>query len=325
MYELTQKFPYQREFFQVFSHPDCLHHETGSGHPESTKRLQSIYDGCKLIEDKTRVSFSMPAPAMREQLELVHDKNYLLALESSCMKMKPFFMSGDNQICMDTYTAVLSAGGSVFSLADTIMNGSSGFALIRPPGHHAGVNVAEGFCYINHIALAIEHIRQKQPEARFLVVDFDVHHGNGIDSIYSKCDKVFYFSIHGSPEHIYPNTGRSTETGQGTGVGFTHNIPLLPGTSGDIWLDKFVRGLYAFEGKLTPDYILVSAGFDAHLEDPFGLMGVEDHHYLSAIDQLQAVANTYCGGKLALFLEGGYSLEVLKRIVPKIICQLAVK
>ncbi|MCP4296596.1 MAG: histone deacetylase, partial [Proteobacteria bacterium] len=215
MHHLVKLFPFNQTFFQVYSHPDCLNHETGLGNPEIAARLQSIYTGCKSIPESTEVSFSIPQPATREQLELVHDRSYLMALESSCMKMKPYFMSPDNQICLDTYTAVLAAGGSALALSDTLFDGGSGFALIRPPGHHAGRNVAEGFCFINHIPLAIENIRKQQADARFLVVDFDVHHGNGIDYIYNNCDKIYYFSIHGSPEHIYPNTGTSNETGNG--------------------------------------------------------------------------------------------------------------
>ena len=323
MKELINKFPYKKELFQVFSHLDCLLHEGREEHPETPIRLAAILEACKEIDPLVPLSFSSPEPATMSQLELVHDKFYLMGMEASCMKMRSTYMSEDNHICMDSYTSVLAAGGSALALADTLANGGSGFALIRPPGHHAGKNIAEGFCFINHVSLAVERIRQTQPEAEFLVVDFDVHHGNGIDSIYRNCPQVYYFSLHGSPQHIYPNTGHKHEIGHGDGEGYTCNITLPLGTSGDVWLDQFKEHLYQFEGKIKPDYVLVSAGFDAHKEDPYGLMGVDDHHYLEAVKALQEVADKYSEGRLGLFLEGGYSVEVLERLVPKIIEQLA--
>ncbi|MFZ2950385.1 MAG: histone deacetylase [Desulfuromonadaceae bacterium] len=323
MIDLEQKFPFKKEHFQVFYHPDCFQHLVGEDHPETPMRLSSILRGCSGLPDNLPVSFRIPQPAQISQLELVHEKVYLLNLKACCQQLNPFFMSQDNHISQNTFLAVLAAGGCVLALAETLLAQGAGFALIRPPGHHASRKNAEGFCFINHVALAIEAIRIKEPEANFLVVDFDVHHGNGIDALYYADPKVFYYSLHGIPEHIYPNTGYVYETGRGSGLGYTRNITLPLESSGDDWLQHFETNLHGFEQKIKPDYLLVSAGFDAHLEDPFEVMKVEDRHFLSAIRQLDKLAMDHCAGRIGVFLEGGYSTTVLERLIPEIISVLA--
>jgi acetoin utilization deacetylase AcuC-like enzyme len=321
--ELDTKFPYRKDFLQVYYHPDCRLHEVGEGHPETTARLDAILKGCSRLPTHLPVSFRISPPARLDQLELVHDRGYLLLLESCCRRGRPYFMSPDNHIGPNTFRAALAAGGCALALAETLLDHGAGFALTRPPGHHAGKKAAEGFCFINHIALAIETIRKKEPTATFLVVDFDVHHGNGIDSLYDDDPKVFYYSLHGEPEHIYPNTGYKHDTGRGAGKGYTRNITLSLDSSGDDWLHQFKVNLFDFEEKIRPDYLLVGAGFDAHRDDPFGVMAVEDEHFLEAVRCLEKVATDHCSGRFGLFLEGGYSSEVLQRLVPKIIALLA--
>lgn len=323
MKELEKRFPYRKGHFQLFSHPDCLLHEVGEGHPETPSRLKSILRGCARLPAHLPVSFQIPPPAGISQLELVHEKEYLLRLKASCQHAASPFMSPDNHICSNTFRAVLAAGGSTLALAETMLEDGAGFALIRPPGHHAGKSSAEGFCFINHIALAIETIRQKKPEANFLVVDFDAHHGNGIHRIYYDDPKVYYYSLHGTPDHIYPYTGRIHEKGEGAGLGYTRNITLPLECSGDDWLRHFEINLLAAEQKREPDYLLVGAGFDAHREDPFGLMNVDDHHFLKAVRLIKEIAVERCAGKVGLFLEGGYSTAVLERLVPGVITVLA--
>ncbi len=323
MNDLEKKFPFKKGHFQVFCHPDCLLHLVGEDHPETPERLRRILRGCAGLPGDLPVSFQVPQPARISQLELVHEKDYLRRLEASCLGMSPFFMAPDNHISLTTFRAVLGAGGCSLALAETLMEEGSGFALIRPPGHHASEKFAEGFCFINHVALSIETIRQKEPEATFLVVDFDVHHGNGIDFLYYDDPKVFYYSLHGAPDHVYPNTGYVHETGRGAGRGYTRNITLPLESSGDDWLRHFVDNLREIAKKTRPDYLLVSAGFDAHREDPCGVMNVEDRHFVEAARQLNMIARDHCGGKVGLFLEGGYSTTVLERLVPEIISVLA--
>lgn len=325
MKDLASKFPFCKENFQVYSHPDCLLHEVAADHPETPARLGSILRGCRGLSAKLPISFQIPPPARVSELELIHEKDYLMRLKIACLRSNPFFMSPDNHISPHTFRAVLAAGGCSLALAATLLERGAGFALVRPPGHHAGRKNAEGFCFINHAALVIETIRQKEPQAAFLVVDFDVHHGNGTDFLYYADPGVFYYSLHGTPDHIFPNTGHVHKTGQGAGTGYTCNITLPLGSSGDQWLQQFDAHLCCFESRLQPDYLLVNAGFDAHKEDPFGLMNVEDRHFLAAVSHLQAIAREKCGGWIGLFLEGGYSMAVLERLVPAIITNLAVQ
>ncbi len=323
MMELAKRFPFKEGYFQLVSHPDCLLHEVGEWHPETPERLRSILRGCANLPEHLPVSFRVPPPAGISQLELVHEKDYLLSLEASCQQSSSSFMSPDNHISQNTFRAVLAAGGCALALAETMLGKGAGFALIRPPGHHAGKELAEGFCFVNHIALAIETIRQKEPEATFLVVDFDVHHGNGIDYIYYDDPKVFYYSLHGAPDHIYPYSGYVYETGRGAGTGYSCNITLSLESSGDDWLRQFEMNLLDCKQKIRPDYLLVGAGFDAHREDPFGVMKVEDRHFLEAVRLLKNIADDSCAGRVGFFLEGGYSPTVLERLVPEIITILA--
>lgn len=323
MIDLTSRFPCREEFFQVFCHPDCLLHEVGADHPETPERLQSILRGCARLSPDLPISWQVPCPAQIEDLSRVHDPDYLARLERACGSGQPHFMSPDNQIGPQSFRAVLAAGGCALALAKTLLGQGAGIALIRPPGHHAGKKRAEGFCFINHTALVIETIRRHHPQAAFLVVDFDAHHGHGLNFLYYDDARVFYYSLHGEPEHIYPNTGYRQETGRGAATGCTCNITLPLDTSGDRWLQQFDVHLHSFEKKIHPDYLLVNAGFDAHQEDPFGVMNVGDIHFREAVKLLQAVADKYCRGRIGLLLEGGYSMTVLERLLPEIIVDLA--
>ena len=323
MHNLTSRFPYRGDFFQVYSHPDCLLHEVGADHPETPDRLKSVLRGCARLAPTLPISWQTPPPAQMAELELVHDAGYLERLRGACQDGHPYFMSYDNHIGLQTFRAVLAAGGCALGLAQTLLGQGAGFALVRPPGHHAGRRRAEGFCYINHTALVIETIRRQKPEATFLVVDFDVHHGHGLNFLYYDDPGIFYYSLHGEPEHIYPNTGHRQEIGRGAGRGYTCNVTLPLDSSGDQWLQQFEDHLHSFEKKIRPDYLLVNAGFDAHQDDPFGVMHVEDRHFQAAVSRLHAISREYCRGRIGLFLEGGYSLPVLERLLPVIIEDLA--
>ena len=324
MIALQRKFPCREDYFQLFSHPYCLLHEVGPGHPETPARLARLLRGCAALPPELPLSFQVPPAAQPQQLQRVHAADYLAELEDYCRSGHPFFMSYDNHICGQTFTAVLGAGGCALALAETLLAGGAGFALVRPPGHHAGARRAEGFCFINHTALVIETIRLLQPLARFLAVDFDVHHGNGLDRLYYNDPQIFYYSLHGEPPHIFPNTGYAHEVGDGAARGCSCNVTLPLDCSGESWLQQFASHLGQVEKRFRADYLLVNAGFDAHRDDPLGPMAVEDRHYLAAIQQLQDLARRQCAGRIGLFLEGGYSLDVLQRLVPKAIEQLAI-
>ena len=318
--ELERLFPFNENKFQVYFNTDCLYHETYEDHPESPERLRRILKGCEQsLHADLALSFSCPEAMKLCEIAELHDQGYLLALESCIHSGKSSFMSPDNYICRDSLDAIRAAAGMSRELANTLVKGGAGFALTRPPGHHAGKAKAEGFCFVNNVAIAVNEIRSKDESAKVLIVDFDVHHGNGIYSFFREDSDVYYYSIHGTPEHIYPHTGYQNEVGHGAGQGFTKNITLAEGTSGDNWFEVFRSGLSEIAEQFKADTILVSAGFDAHEQDPFSFMCVQDEHYLKACQELQELAKQQCSGKIGFFLEGGYSLEVMERLVPRCI------
>lgn len=319
---LCQRFPEREGSFKVYFHRDCLLHAGPREHPERPERLRAILDGCLSLPTDTPVSYIEPTPATFEQLLLAHDRNYLNHIEESVYH-KSEFMSPDNYLCFDSFEAIRAAGGCACAAGESLLRGEASFSLIRPPGHHAGRATAEGFCFINHAALTIETVRQTRPDSRFLVVDFDVHHGNGIDRIYQRDGRVFYYSIHGNPAHIYPHSGFPEERGDEAGHGFTRNVSVDEGTRGDAWLELFRETLSGVEAEFSPDFLIVSAGFDAHEEDPFGVMHLHDQHYVETTAILQELAAKHCAGRAAWLLEGGYSTTVLGRLIPRIITRLA--
>lgn len=321
--ELSKRFPIKNRPFRLLGHPNCLLHDPGKMHPESIARLDAILRGLLKLDARLPLDMEIPAPANLMDLKIVHTKNYLMYLEETCLKSESHFMSRDNPLSEFSLDSILASGGMSLAAANHLLKGGSCFCLTRPPGHHAGKENSEGFCFINHVALAIEKIRLSQPMARFLIVDFDVHHGNGIDSIYREDDKVFYFSLHGTPAHVYPGTGWEQDTGGKENPGSRLNIPLDLHTSGEAWIEKLREHLAVAAKKTQPDFLLVSAGFDAHIQDPFGLMDLQDEHYSQCIQLLIQTSHQYCLDRMGLFLEGGYSMDVLSRVVPKVIAQLA--
>jgi acetoin utilization deacetylase AcuC-like enzyme len=322
---VTQRFPSAEHVFRVFAHEDCLLHQVPDVHPEKVERLLAILSGCLALPDSVPLSMHIASVASISDLEAVHSRSYLLSLEEACLRGANHFMGHDNPVVSDTFRAVLAAAGTAIALGRHVRDGGSGFALVRPPGHHAGARLAEGFCYANNVALAVETIRAKDEKARTLIVDFDVHHGNGIHDIFAEDDCVFYFSLHGSPAHIYPGTGHAWEKGTGKGLGLTRNVTLSIGCEGQQWLESLCQNLKECVSEWRPDFMLVSAGFDAHWEDPFGLMHVEDKHYRHAVTALCDVARESCSDRIGFFLEGGYSLAVLERLVPTIFQDLALR
>ena len=321
--KLSQFFPPKSLPFSILFNPDCLLHDTGPDHPERAQRLRAIIEGCCSIKNKDSIDFRYPSPATITDLTILHPKQYLMNLENACLRQASCFMSPDNPICFDSFKAILAAGGLALELGKLLVSGKAGFALTRPPGHHAGINRSEGFCFLNHVGLAIEEIRKSDPNSRILIVDFDVHHGNGTCDIYRKENKILFFSIHGPPTQLYPGTGSEHSQGEGAGLGYTINVPLPIGTKGGFWLKAFGSNLKKSAALCKPQFILASAGFDAHKDDPFALMEVDDKHYLEAISILIDVTQQYCPGRIGFLLEGGYSIEVLKRLVPMILVKLS--
>ena len=286
-------------------------HETGK-HVECAGRLEQIHQMLSGGNLPSRCEKVVWKKAEMAALLRVHTPGYLAHLEQ-------FTDRGGGQIEQDTIVSPQSfavaryASGAACDAVLRVMQGAarSAFCLIRPPGHHALGDSAMGFCLLNHVAVAAAHARAAADVERILIVDWDVHHGNGTQDIFWEDSQVAFLSIHRWP--FYPGTGRAEETGSGRGRGTTRNIPLPLGTSRDSYFDQFRRGLELLAAKHRPELILLSAGFDAHQEDPIGSLGLTDEDFERLTRSVLDVAAVHCGGRVVSLLEGGYNPQTLAR------------
>jgi acetoin utilization deacetylase AcuC-like enzyme len=291
-------------------------HETGDYHPEVPDRLPSVYSGIKeagLLSRLVLIKASMPE---MKWIESVHDKNYVQRFESACSSGKKVFDSPDNQMCPFTYETALLAVGGIMDAVRQVMDGelNNAFCAVRPPGHHAEVNQAMGFCYFNNIAIAARYIQKQWGVARVGIVDFDVHHGNGTQHIFEDDPSVFYYSIHQHPSFAYPGTGREFEYGKNTGYGYTKNSPVLPGQGDKEYKQLMQRDLFPAFADFNPEVILVSAGFDAHMDDEMSDIRLSTEGFSWIAQKIVEMANSYAKGRLISILEGGYSLQRLPEL-----------
>lgn len=286
-----------------------LEHETGH-HPECPERLSRIL--AMIDESGLDQRFERPAfeEASGDQIARIHNSNYLQLLSK-------FAEKGGGRIEADTvvsprsYEVARLAAGTGVAAVDTILGGDETRAacLVRPPGHHALRHQAMGFCLLNNVAVAAAHAVEQHELSRVLIVDWDVHHGNGTQASFYRSEQVYFLSIHRFP--FYPGTGAADETGEGKGLGTTMNLPIEFGTSRDDYFSKFQIMLADFAAKCRPELVLLSAGFDAHRLDPVGSLGLETHDFIMLTQLVADVAQQYAGGQLISFLEGGYNLEIL--------------
>ncbi len=288
-----------------------LEHKTTPGHPESPQRLTAIVERLKssgLYSELVRVT---PAAAPHKWIETIHTAEYIERAKRSCEEGRAYLDSLDGPICPRSYDVALAAVGGVLAAVDAVMEGkvANAFCAVRPPGHHAISDEAMGFCIFNNVAIGTCYVQQKYSLPRVLIVDWDVHHGNGTQAAFYDDPNVLYFSTHQWP--FYPGTGSSLETGRDAGVGSTINVPL-PAGSGD---SEYTE---AFEGKLrrqalafSPDFVFVSAGFDAHKGDTLGRMRVTTEGFARLTRIVKEIAVQCCQGRLVSSLEGGYHLDDL--------------
>ena len=287
----------------IVYHPDYLLHETGS-HPERKERLLAIM---QLIDESgIDVRKIRPEPASIEQIRYVHNPEYIEKVKYHSEHELP--LDPDTVVCNDSYHAALLAAGGAIRAVDLAMSGEDAFALLRPPGHHALPDRGMGFCLFNNIAIGARHAQRNGCE-RVLIVDWDVHHGNGTQHAFYDDPSVFYFSVHQYPH--YPGTGSADETGEGDGRGYTLNVPLPAGSSDAAYIDVFGNILVPAALKFDPDIILVSAGFDAHTCDPLAGMAITTAGFGRMASIVCSIAGECCEGRLAIMLEGGYDLPAL--------------
>ena len=288
-----------------------LKHDTGASHPERPERLTAIVERLEqkgLLKDLVRLK---PAPASLEWITTVHTPEYVERVRKSCQAGTGYVDSPDAPASRGSYEAALNAVGGVQAAIDAVMEGRvrNAFCAVRPPGHHALKDKAMGFCLFNNVAIAARYIQKKHKLGKVLIVDWDVHHGNGTQAMFYDDPTVFYFSVHQSP--FYPGTGSAEEKGTGKGLGFTRNVPLAAGSSDADYRKAFLEKLRPAAAAFKPDFVLVSAGFDAAKDDLLGQMKVTPEGFAELTRIVKRLAEQCCQGRLVTVLEGGYNLESL--------------
>ncbi len=308
---------------------EFLLHHTGPGHPENADRILSTINFLK-NDSKLKPSLIWPAfgYASIDVINLVHSKEYIHLVKQESEKLTEstaILSTGDTVLSKLSYQVARKSVGAVTEGVDQIMRGkvSSAFAFSRPPGHHATKDRGMGFCIFNNVAIAAKYLQNKYGIKRILIVDFDVHHGNGTQDIFYSDKTVFYFSIHQHP--FYPGSGRPNEKGSGEGYGYTLNIDLPKGAGDEEFIHGLKSQLIPAMDKFKPEFILISTGFDAHENDLLGQLKYSNNGYKQATDILSTIAQKYASNRLLFVLEGGYeptnikeaSTSILNAIISK--------
>lgn len=293
-----------------------LLHDTGPYHPETAERLKAIFQGIEAAGHLPRLTRISAQHTDMKWIHTVHTREYVRRFEEVCLSGNRSLDHEDNQMCVDTFETAMLAVGGVLETLRLLMEGKidNAFCAVRPPGHHAEANQAMGFCYFNNVAIGVRYLQSEFDIERVAIVDFDVHHGNGTQHIFEDDETVFYYSIHQHPSFAYPGTGREFEEGTGNGHGFTKNSPLLPGQTDDDYRACIQRDLIPAIEMFNPEVLMVSAGFDAHVDDTMSDVNLSTEGYTWMIRTVKQLADRYCGGRLVSVLEGGYCLERLPEL-----------
>lgn len=292
----------------IVHHDNCLRHDTGPRHPERPDRISAVLNALRGMADTE----FLPAPrATPEQVLRVHPEDYLNEL----IEQEPVAGSESGVVALDadtlmsagTVDAMLRGSGGACFAVEQVADGraNNAFCAIRPPGHHALAGLPMGFCLLNHVAVAARHAIEKGYAERVVILDFDVHHGNGTQAIFESSPEVLFVSSHQMP--LYPGSGHPSETG----VGNVLNLPLAAGDDGKAFRHAWMRRGLPRVKKFKPDFIFISAGFDGHARDPLAQLLLQDEDYAWITEEIRALAETYCDGRIVSLLEGGYDLEAL--------------
>jgi acetoin utilization deacetylase AcuC-like enzyme len=289
--------------------PEYLNHRPRTGHPESRKRLAKLLEAIRKDDLQGSLVFLEPyLPEMRF-LEMVHSAGYLDAFRNGVRSGRKTFATVDCSISEASYDVALLAAGGVMAGVDAVLNGrvENIFCAVRPPGHHAGRESAMGFCFLNNIAVGAFYARGVYGVEKIFILDWDVHHGNGTQEIFEEDPLTYFCSIHEHPTFCFPGTGRRMEKGKGEGYGTTLNLPVKPHTADREFLDLFEREIIPEIETFRPDLIMVSAGFDAHRDDPIADLELTERSFAHMTQRICEMADRYCQGRIVSVLEGGYN------------------
>ena len=308
------------DFGLVYSQ-DYLKHFTSFDHPENPARLIRVMEALKGEDWFREVSVIVPKKAEIQDLARVHSDDYLIHLEDSCSKGTGY-LNPDTYINKDSFEIARLAAGGVIEGLRRILSGDLNkvFCLVRPPGHHALKNLAMGFCLLNNLAIGAEYAFSKGIK-RIMILDWDAHHGNGIQDIFYQSKSVLYISLHQYPH--YPGTGNYDEIGEGKGEGFTVNFPLLSGSGDAEYFHAFNNFIIKIASQYEPEIIFVAAGYDNHIDDPLSSLRASDRCFAYMTKKLLDLAENHCQGKILLSLEGGYNYSSLSSSCVKTIGELS--
>ena len=291
----------------IFTSNSSIKHDTGPDHPECPERIPAILTGLKKIQSQ-KLIWREIGSFDEKYIELTHSKKYLEKINQSFPKEDLVFLDGDTIVSKDSKKAAYDAVGAIINAIDAVMNQEfdNAFCVVRPPGHHAEKEQAMGFCIFNNVAVGATYLLEKYKLDKVAIIDFDVHHGNGTQDIFYNEKKVLYISSHQFP--FYPGTGSKDEIGKFNNI---LNIPLKAGTVSEEFFNNYKK-VYDKLNEFRPQFILLSAGFDAHKNDPLANVNLESRDYYILTKEIMKIAKKICSNKIVSILEGGYNLSAIQ-------------
>ncbi len=291
----------------LMADPIFREHLAGRAHPERPERYDAVVEGLARAGLLQRMRRMEGRTATEDELLLCHTAEYLQTVRRDVESGRPYLSTGDTDITPNSWEVAARAAGGVLNAVDAVLTGAArnAFCAVRPPGHHASASRGMGFCLFNNVAIAARHAQSRHGVGRVLIVDWDVHHGNGTQDIFYRDPSVFFFSTHQWP--LYPGTGRADETGDGPGEGTTMNFPFPAGSGRSEILGAVENHLLPAAARFRPDLVLISAGFDSRAGDPLGSFTLTDEDFASLTRAVMGIG----GGRVVSVLEGGYNLDGL--------------